>query len=356
MSQSKRGKMKREIDRRRFFRRCAAGAALAALPASALAETACAAESHPAAVQGASYPAGPVIVARSDRLKTTSDSPSSGEVRRLLDQALLALTRAQSASEAWRRLFKPEDIVALKLNCISRGISSRPEVVAAIIAGLASAGIPPRNVLIWERTSAELERAGYRIATSRDGGSIGGARCFGTDALSGGGYEGEPEIIGEVGSCFSTVLTRYTTAVINVPVFKDHDLAGVSIALKNNFGVIHNPNRYHSNNCDPFVAHLNSVGHLLKKQRLVVCDALTAQCHAGPSYKAAYAWPFGGLLVAADPVALDAVGADIIEKRRRETGLPSLAEAGRPPRWLDTAHGLGLGVGRLDKITVKEIG
>ena len=37
-------------------------------------------------------------------------------------------------------------------------------------------------------------------------------------------------------------------------VVKDHDLAGVSAGLKNWYGVIHNPNKYHDSCCDPYVA------------------------------------------------------------------------------------------------------
>jgi len=217
--------------------------------------------------------------------------------------------------------------------------------------------VPAFNIIIWERTNRELEQAGYRIATGRGGsGSLGGARCFGTDVVRNSGYEEEPEIVGEVGSCFSQVLTRVCTALINMPVLKDHDLAGVSASMKNNYGVIHNPNRYHDHNCDPFVAHLNSYHHLMNKQRLVVCDAITAQCNAGPAFKPAWAWGYGGLLVSRDPVALDAVAYRIIEDRRKLKGLPTLLEAGRPPRWLETASAMGLGNGAPTADQVLEIG
>lgn len=341
--------MPNRFNRRIFFRRCAAGASLALMPASVSAG--CSPSSFSPST---AYPASPVIVARSDRLKATAGRADGNEVRRLLDKAVVELTGAENAQEGWRSLFSPRDIVGLKLNCLAPGIAPRPEVTEAIIRGLGSAGIPGQNVIIWDRTRRELERCGYRIAEGR-GSSVGDARCFGTDAF-GAGYEQEPEIIGEVGGCFSRILTRICTALINVPVLKDHDLAGISASMKNNYGVIHNPNRYHDNNCDPYVAHLNSVGHLVNKQRLIICDAVTAQCHAGPAYKPAWAWNYGGLLVSRDPVALDTIGADIIETRRREKDLPSLAEANRPPRWLATAHSMGLGNGELNSIRVVEVG
>ena len=108
--------------------------------------------------------------------------------------------------------------------------------------------------------------------------------------------------------------------------------------MKNLFGVIHNPNKYHGSGCDPYLSDLFEHPSVKEKFRLSVCDAHRAQCQGGPAYVAKWSWPFGGFLVAADPVALDTVGAGILEDRRRSLGLPSLEEAGRPPVHLKTAH------------------
>ena len=339
----------RKIDRRGFFRTCAGGALLAFAPPAAC-------SASPQLPAASSYPASPVVVARSPKLQIVSGRPDKREIERLLAEAMMRLTGAGSAAEAWHSLFKPDDVVALKLNCLSPGISTRSEVTEAVIAGLRSAGVPAVNIIVWERTNRELESAGYNIDTGRGGRGLAGARCFGTDVVRDGGYEPQPEIVGEVGSCFSQVLTRICTALINIPVLKDHDLAGVSGAMKNNYGVIHNPNRYHDNNCDPYVAQLNSYRHLVSKQRLVVCDAVTAQCNSGPAFKPAWAWGFGGLLISRDPVAHDAVGTRIIEAQRAAKGLPTLAEAGRPPRWLATAGSMGLGDADPSSDKVLELG
>ena len=48
--------------------------------------------------------------------------------------------------------------------------------------------------------------------------------------------------------------------------------------------------------------------------------------------------------------ASDAVLASIIEAKRKEQGLPTLAEAERPPRWLETSASRGLGVADLASI------
>jgi len=87
----------------------------------------------------------------------------------------------------------------------------------------------------------------------------------------------------------------------------------------------------------------------------VVCDALTPQCHGGPAYKERFVWRHGGILVARDPVALDAVGARIIEEQRRAKGMPSLEEEKRPPRYIQSAEAIELGWARDDKIRFVEV-
>ena len=121
------------------------------------------------------------------------------------------------------------------------------------------------------------------------------------------------------------------------------------------FGAIHNPNKYHPNNCDPYVAEVSAMAPIRSKLRLVVCDALRPQCQGGPALVRTHQWAYGGVMAATDPVAHDAAGARIIEARRRERGLPTLQEAGRPPRWLQTAERMGLGVAASSRLRVVEI-
>jgi uncharacterized protein (DUF362 family) len=137
-------------------------------------------------------------------------------------------------------------------------------------------------------------------------------------------------------------------------VLKDHDLAGVTLAMKNFFGAIHNPNKYHDNNCDPYIAELNTHPYIRRKQRLIVCDALVAQYNGGPAYKPQWAWNFSGLLIGTDTVALDYVGANIIEQKRKEIRMPSLKQAGREPKYIQTAASLGLGTSDPSQIDVIE--
>jgi uncharacterized protein (DUF362 family) len=134
--------------------------------------------------------------------------------------------------------------------------------------------------------------------------------------------------------------------LINVPVLKDHDGAGVTIALKNMYGVIHNPNKYHPNGCNPYVADLNMLPQIKSRMRLTLCDATTVIYEGGPGYKPEHSWKCNALLVSQDPVALDSTGWQIIERKRAENGLKTLEAEGRAPHYIATAadheHRLGM--------------
>jgi uncharacterized protein (DUF362 family) len=261
-----------------------------------------------------------------------------------------AVARAGGAKDpvaAMRRLFRPTDVVGLKLNCLAgRGLSPHPGLVGRLTRWLQEAGVPARNIVIWDRSDRELTRAGYRIVRQGSG-----VRCLGTNN----DYDWTPREWGPGGSCFARLLVDDLTALINVGVLKDHDLAGVSAGMKNWYGVIHNPNKHHDNGCHPYVAHLAAAPLIHDRLRLTVIDATTAQCHGGPARNPRWTWPYQGVLASTDPVAVDAVGWHMLEARRREVGLPTLTDEGREPRWITTAADLGLGRAASEAIKVEDL-
>ena len=287
-----------------------------------------------------------VVIARDNNLFSESGNLKEATVSNLLHKAVMQLTQTISQEKAWQTLFQPDDVVGIKLNCLSgKTMSPHVTVVESIIQGLKFAGVKDKNIIVFERFNRELETSGFRIRRMTDG-----VRCFGTDELPGGGYEAELQFAGSVGTCFSKIVSQLCTAIINVPVLKDHDLAGISVAMKNFFGVIHNPNKYHGNNCNPFIAELNTHPYIADKVRLIVCDALLAQYNGGPSYKPKWTWNYNGIIVGRDPVALDRICHTIIEEKRSEMRLPSLKQAKREPKYISTAATLGLGIDDLSKI------
>jgi uncharacterized protein (DUF362 family) len=283
-----------------------------------------------------------VVQIRNNAVFTTEKTVDITIALEMLTAAMLHLTGTSTPDRAWKTLFKPDDVVGIKVNALGgRQIATHPGVVDAVIAGLTTAGIPEENIIVWDRLTGELEKAGYTINTSDSG-----VKCFGTDKR----YDPEPEIIGSIGSCFSSILSSRCTALINIPVLKDHDLSGVSLSLKNFYGAIHNPNKYHDNNCDPYIADLNTHTYIKDKLRLVVCDGLSMQYQGGPSYKPQWSSSYCTLLLSRDPVAIDRIATILIEDERRKRGLPTLKDAAREPIHIATAARNGLGTDNLNSI------
>lgn len=259
-------------------------------------------------------------------------------VRGLLDAAMRTLFGSSDPQLPWAKVVRPGQRVGLKVNTLGgRGLSTNVLLVESICERLCAAGIRAQDIVIWDRDSWEMERAGFRIRT---GGNQ--VQCFGTDRV---GYDERLASFGSVGSQLSKIITEWCDVLINVPVLKDHDGAGVTIALKNMYGAIHNPNKYHPNGCDPYVADVNALPELQGKLRLHICDATTACFEGGPSYKPQFAWRANALIVSRDPVALDQTGWQMIERKRAAEGLKPLAAEKRAPAYIATAadaeHRLG---------------
>ncbi|MEW6203540.1 MAG: DUF362 domain-containing protein [bacterium] len=292
-----------------------------------------------------------VVIARSEKIWKGS-ALDDRRTRELLSEAVQIVAGKKDEEAAWRHFFHSYETVGLKLNCLGgRSLSPRPELVRAICDGLESVGIKKSNIILWDQTDRDLRKAGYHITTAENE-----IRCVGSDH-TGLGYDQNLSEAGSVGTLVCRIASTLCDALVNVPVLKDHDLAGVSISLKNYYGAILNPNKFHANGCDPYIADLNTMPVFREKTRLIICDATTAQYHGGPGYKSNWAWRYSAILVSTDPVALDAVGYSIIEEKRREAGLKSLAEEKRPPRHIaSAAHpSRALGVADLNRIEIVKI-
>jgi uncharacterized protein (DUF362 family) len=283
-----------------------------------------------------SAPSRPVVaIGRRQGLLTASGALDAALLADALGAAVARAAGEATPVAAMRRLFKPTDVVGIKVNTLGgRGVCTRPEVPQQLAAWLQAAGVSADRIYVWDRTDGELRAAGYTLSSGR------GVRVFGTNE------EGWGELVdwGASASRFARVLVEDLTAVISCAVLKDHYLAGVSLAMKNWFGAVHNPNKLHDDGCAPFVARLSLHPLIRSKLRLNVIDGSLAQCNGGPSRVPRWAWPYGGFLASTDPVALDRVGAQVIETRRKEVGLPPLASESREPRWIAGAAALGLGV------------
>ena len=175
---------------------------------------------------------------------------------------------------------------------------------------------------------------------------------MGTDT-KGIGYGTELAVHRSIGSLFSNIQSKITSS-ISLAIVKDHGLAGVTAGMKNYFGAIHNPNKYHDNGCNPFIADLFDYGLIKNKHRLTVLDCILVQYHRGPAFHSQWAAGYEAVLFSLDPVAADYMGWTIIEKLREKKGLPSLKEENREPVYLRTASKMGLGNADPENISLVE--
>ncbi len=290
------------------------------------------------------------VVAIKSRGIVSSGKPGTEIVQRMMEEGMFSLTGKKTVAEAWRTFFTPEDIVGIKINPIGGiKLSTRPEVVNAIIRGLVAAGVKENNIIIWDRFSYHLITAGFPLNQGNSG-----VRCYGTEPTAGYDKKIYYESLDDdfslrqddgARSLFSTIVTQHVTAIINVPVMKDHGIAGVTLCLKNlAFGAINNTPRFHPSPyfCDPASAEVCAHPALREKVRLHIVDALQACFDGGPaSMKTWTIWNEERLFFGTDPVAIDRIGLEIIEKKRKENSYPSVFQKAKH---IATAGKNGLGV------------
>src|SRR5258705_3416075 len=84
-------------------------------------------------------------------------------VRRMVDSLVCSVTGAQSVAGAWRSLVPPADKVGIKVSAMGRSVSgTNPELVDAIVDGLSEAGVPPKNIIIWDKSIEDLLATGFK--------------------------------------------------------------------------------------------------------------------------------------------------------------------------------------------------
>jgi hypothetical protein len=211
-----------------------------------------------------------VVLIRDRSVLDASNTIRADVLASMLDRAVTTLVGISDASEAWRSLIKPSDVVGIKSNRW-RSLPTPPALEQAIQQRVISAGVPAANVSVDDQ-----------------------------------------------GVLRNPVFQR-ATALINSRPMRTHDWSGVGTLLKNYIMFAPSPPDYHPDSCADLAA-LWSLPAVKGKTRLNVLVLLTPQFHGvGPhSYNSQFVWPYCGLAVGIDPVAVDSVGLRIIEARRRE--------------------------------------
>lgn len=284
-----------------------------------------------------------VVLVRSQRVFGARLRINRGVLEKMLDQGMMLLTGEKTPQRAWEKLFSSDEKVGIKPNGLGGATcATSKELIELCIERLTGIGIKAENIYLWDQNPRFIRNWGFTVKPRGPG-----VRVFNVQ-----GTWDKPIRHGSFHGRITRIITREVDAILNLPILKDHSIAGVTIAMKNHYGSIDNPGKHHGNNCDPYIADLNAVPAIKNKTRLIICDALRPLCQGGPRDRPQFRWIFGGLLLSTDPVAHDTVGMGIIKARRAEVGLPPLERVGRPPKHIATAAARGLGINDPKRIRV----
>ena len=291
---------------------------------------------------------------------------STAVVRRMIDQLVMHLTGKPTVAEAWGSLVNRKDRVGIKVAAAGGPVSgTNPEVVDAIVAGLAEAGIPPSQIIVWDRNLQDLIAAGYRKDGTRYqlrwvdpvkgydrkaqvSAPVLGKLIWGDSAFGSKAGARFVDVLGtgdqlSSASYYSNILSKEVTKIINVPSLTDSFLTGVNGALANmvlpnldNWRRFTKPPSYG----DPYLAEIYADAMISGKVVLTILDGLVLQYAGGPFANPGFLLDNFTLYASRDPVALDAMSVRLLDEARSPSKLPAL---GPMTSWLDSAHSAGLG-------------
>jgi hypothetical protein len=307
-----------------------------------------------------------VVIARDPQAVRFYD-PQPDRVRRLVERGILALTQTTSLTAAWGKFVRPADRVGIKINAAAGPtMTARRPVVEAVVAGLRAVGVPAHHIIIWDRSADDLVLSGWDIRQEGEG-----PLCYATLPHAGwdpGAYYQTPHVgmliwgDHEFGarqlserSYYSRIVTQTATKLINVAVLMDNRDVGLSGCLHNiALGSVDNNRRFQTEalHYDPGIAELCARPPIRGKLVLNILDALIAQYAGAPGFQPVAAWTPGEIHLSRDPVALDALGLEQIELRRKEARMPRIGERARHVR---IAAEIGAGVADRASMDIVEL-
>ncbi len=249
-----------------------------------------------------------VVLIRSQSATEGYGSLNPRTAVQMLDDAVTVVMGANDPVSAWRQIANPNDIVGIKSNVWSR-LPTPPELEEAIIARLVDAGVDTQNIAVDDR-----------------------------------GVEYNP-------------VFKRSTVLINIRPMRTHHWSGLGTLLKNYIMFVPQPWNYHGNACERLGA-IWQKPHVVGKTRLNILVMLTPLFHGvGPHhFSRSYVWPYGGLIVSADPVAADAIGARIIQAKRNKHFSQNRPISPRPLHIEAADTKFGLGNSHPDRIELIKLG
>jgi hypothetical protein len=211
-----------------------------------------------------------VVLIRNAALINASGTIDKKVLTAMMDEAVVKLTQTGSVAEAWKKIIRPEDVVGIKTNQW-RSLPTPAELEEILKARVMDTGVTESNISV------------------KDWGVL------------------------------NDPVFKRSTALINTRPMRTHAWSGVGSLLKNYIMFSPQPPSYHDDSCAD-LAKLWVLPEVKGKTRLNVLVMITPLFHGVGShhFNKEYTWPYQGLIVGIDPVAVDSVGVQILQAKRRE--------------------------------------
>jgi len=265
-------------------------------------------------------------------------------VQNMMRRGMQELTGAPDWQSAWRSFFNKGDVVGIKVSPVGGPhLCSDALVLASILEGLQAASVPLRDVVVFNRYRGETLEAGIDKWLPGGVRFVAASEKYDNVQLDMGGYDGDhymemalikpgdnPNDAHFRRSYVAKVVAQQVNKIINLPVLKHHQSAGVTITLKNmSHGFVNNVNRSHLtptlNACGSFIPSVVSLPIIRQKVVLHIVDAVKASYHGGPSGKPQFIWEEKKMYFGTDPVAIDKTGWKAIDAKRQQVGMAPIA-------------------------------
>ncbi|HEX3856315.1 MAG TPA: hypothetical protein VHY30_03340 [Verrucomicrobiae bacterium] len=291
-------------------------------------------------------------------------------VQSMVNCGITNFTGKATVAAAWRSLVSTQDVIGIKVFSKPGMLTgTRAAVVAAVIHGLLDAGVPPRNIIIWDKHAYDLRIAGFFKLAEQLGVRAEGGAETGYDPTN--FYRPDTAVIGNLvwgdlefgktnigvgrNSFVSKLVSRQITKIISIAPLLNQEDVGVcghlySLAL----GSVDNTRRFEG---DGFrlataVPEIYALPILGDRVVLNITDALIGQYEGGSRSLLHYSSVLNRLWFSRDPVALDMLSIKELDSERRALGAPQL----NPNLELyANANLLQLGENNLEKIHVEKI-
>lgn len=333
----------RLLNRRELLKLGVAASAVGLLSASARTASAASGQEHPPLPGGS----GRVIKVHMPNMRGKS-FPHADAAKEMVEKAICSLTGESDLRKAWAHFIGKEDRVGIKINALGGKLAgTMKEVVEPIVEGVRSVGVPDENIMIYDQYAGFMRAARFVWQARTDK-----LRVIHHETL---GYEKKfTESPGGGKGKLAKTLT-WATAIINVPVIKDHDLAGVTCAIKNMVcGNVERPPLMHRQ-IHTAMPNFYALDVIRSRARLIICDGSFCLYEGGPQCNASALVSHDCVYATTDPVAMDAIALEVVDGYRLKNKLKTIEKSGRPATFLKVAEELGLGVADRSKIQLQSI-